>query len=157
MYRGGRRSRYKRPMGAEKKFCSIALCYTSNSTMINRAVLALLGIAINLLCPSYQVIVSAQNSPHVDLAKRCSGYSFPEVVCMHRYASVLSDFSRSIPAGLNQPTFGDTKVANDSSFSNVKNASFLIWDEALAAEVLGETPKYEFMFELPNDGHEGPV
>ncbi|KAF2107801.1 putative gluconolactonase precursor [Lophiotrema nucula] len=76
---------------------------------------------------------------------------------MHRYASVLAEFEREVPLGLDQPTFSDTKVWGDSSFASVKNATFLVWDEQLAADVLGEAPRYEFIFELPEPGHEGPV
>ena len=91
------------------------------------------------------------------VARKCTGYAFPEVVCMHRYGSVLTDFEREMPLGIDQPAFGDTEVSGDSSFASVKNATFLIWDEKLAVDVLGQSPSYEFIFDLPDSSHEGPV
>ncbi|KAF9637612.1 lactonohydrolase [Lasiodiplodia theobromae] len=93
------------------------------------------------------------------VARKCSSYPFPEFVCMHRYGSVLPlDFVRTENLTFGQQTtYGSTLVPNDPSFSNVANATFLVWDEKLAQEILGENPVYEFMFKIDESIHEAPV
>ncbi|KAK2780606.1 hypothetical protein FQN52_002137 [Onygenales sp. PD_12] len=54
-------------------------------------------------------------------------------------------------------TYGSTSVPHDSSFSDISNATFIIWDTQNAPAILGKKPQLEFMFEVEMQPHEAPV
>ena len=89
----------------------------------------------------------------------CTQYSGPEFVCMYRYASVMPPgFERVVINSVsNSDNFSSTIVPGDTAFRTVSNATFLIWDQVRAAQVLGQNPSYSFMFTVNNAGHEAPV
>jgi hypothetical protein len=119
---------------------------------MSRQTAALLAFAATTLAQSLPPGVS---SP---VAKTC-GPSTADIVCIDRYASVLPyHFFRNNTVDLNAPIpFGSTKVPNDTSFGLVKDADFLVFDQARAFELLGESPTYDFIFEVPPAVHEAPV
>jgi hypothetical protein len=90
------------------------------------------------------------------VAKTC-GPSTANIVCIDRYASVLPyHFFRN--RTVDEPlTFGSTSVPNDTSFGLVDEADFLVFDQARALELLGESPTYDFIFEVSEAVHEAPV
>lgn len=90
------------------------------------------------------------------VAQKC-GPSTANIVCLDRYATVLPyHFSRN--ASVEQPiSFGSTSVPNDTSFGLVQDADFLVFDQARAFELLGDSPTYELMFEVSPTVHEAPV
>jgi len=90
------------------------------------------------------------------VAQTC-GPSSANVVCLEKYASVLPyHFFRN--RTVDEPlTFGSTSVPNDTSFGLVDEADFLVFDQARAFELLGESPTYEFIFEVSPAVHEAPV
>ncbi len=93
------------------------------------------------------------------LALPCPNYTFPDVICMTRYGSLMPQgFNRTIlyTIGFND-YYPQTYVPDDPSFSAVANASFLVWDSARGSEILGPNPSVDFMFTLPLLGHEAPV
>ncbi|OGM46077.1 lactonohydrolase [Aspergillus bombycis] len=83
----------------------------------------------------------------------------PGVVCLKQHAANLPyPFYRAAPDGRDIPTYGDTKVPADASWQNVSTASFIVFDESRAAEVLGDAPSVEFVFSVDaNHIHESPV
>lgn len=90
------------------------------------------------------------------VARTC-GPSTANIVCLHKYASVLPyHFFRNGTAE-EPPTFGSTSVPNDTSFGLVEDANFLVFDEARAFELLGGSPTYDFVFEVSPAVHEAPV
>ena len=108
-----------------------------------------------------QTVISKGNeiiSPEfADLAAACPEYPFPDIVCIHRHGSVIrGDFSRNPLNGVND-TYASTSTPEDPSFSLVQQATFLIFDPVSAPTVLGTHPTLEFMFQLPDATHEGPV
>ena len=93
------------------------------------------------------------------LALPCSNYTFPDIICMTKYGSLMPQgFQRNIlyTIGFND-YYPQTSVPGDPSFSNVANASFLVWDDTRGPEVLGPNPSVDFMFSIPLAGHEAPV
>jgi hypothetical protein len=90
------------------------------------------------------------------VAKTC-GPSTANIVCVDRYASVLPyHFFRN--RTVDEPlTFGSTSVPNDTSFGLVDGADFLVFDQARAFELLGDSPTYDFIFEVSEAVHEAPV
>ena len=66
-------------------------------------------------------------------------------------------FFRNISNTDVQYTFGNTSVPNDTSFSMVKNANFLVFDKARGMELLGSNPSFEFVFNVSMAVHEAPV
>jgi hypothetical protein len=90
------------------------------------------------------------------VAQTC-GPSSANIVCLDKYASVLPyHFFRN--RTVSEPlTFGSTSVPNDTSFGLVDGADFLVFDQARALELLGDSPTYEFIFEVSPAVHEAPV
>ena len=103
-------------------------------------------------------IVSAQVGTVSPLAQPCNA-SMPKVLCINKYAAVMPyQFSRQ-PDGPNTNTrpFGSASVANDSSFSQVSSADFLVFDQKRGLEILGANPSYEYIFPVSDAVHEAPV
>ncbi|THZ79680.1 calcium-dependent phosphotriesterase [Aureobasidium pullulans] len=104
----------------------------------------------------------AQSGVINPLAQACPGLSNnTDVVCINRYASAMPpSFERqSSTGGAFSPndTFVETQVPSDPSFSLVKNATFVVFDER-GSQILGPSPKLESVFASRNDSiHEGPV
>ena len=98
---------------------------------------------------------SASLSP---IAHPCAAYSSPSILCIHNYGAVLPEgFERII-----QPIVGATDTyastfVPDPSFSLLSNASFLVFDEARAPDILGPNPIVDFIFPLDNVPHEAPT
>lgn len=93
------------------------------------------------------------------VVQNCTQYSGPQFVCMYRYASLMPPvFQRVVVDDISNPdTFPATIIPSDGAFQKVANATFLIWDENRAAEILGSNPTYEFVFPISKAGHEAPV
>jgi hypothetical protein len=119
---------------------------------MSRKFTALLAFAATTLAQS---LPSGVSPP---VAKKC-GPSTANIVCIDRYASVLPyHFFRNVTTDFADPiAFGSTSVPNDTSFGLVQDADFLIFDQARAFELLGESPTYDFVFEVPSAIHEAPV
>jgi len=66
-------------------------------------------------------------------------------------------YYRNISTNNVKYTFGDTMVANDSSFSMVKGADFLVFDKQRGLEILGNSPSYTYVFNVSMAVHEAPV
>lgn len=75
------------------------------------------------------------------------------VVCINKYASVMPyHFYRQASInGSYEDTYQSTVVDNDSSWSLVGTADFLVFDQQRGLPVLGSAPSYEYMFYV-NDG-----
>lgn len=105
-------------------------------------------------------IVSCQNQPPgviSPLAKKC-GPNTANIVCIEKYASVMPyHFYRAPSEGSTDVSFGQTQVSNSSSFHLVKNADFLVFDQARGYEILGSSPTYDLMFKVSEAVHEAPV
>nr|OQO29551.1 hypothetical protein B0A51_04109 [Rachicladosporium sp. CCFEE 5018] len=81
------------------------------------------------------------------VAKTC-GPTTANIVCIDRYASVLPyHFFRK--SSVNETSFGQTSVPNDTSFGLVGEADFLVFDEKRALRALGSAPTYDFIFNVP--------
>ncbi|RAQ45392.1 lactonohydrolase [Aspergillus flavus] len=103
-------------------------------------------------------LASAGNNS-TPLVQACTGYSFPRVACMYRYASRMPlDFYRKASVDIsNVDTYSSTEVANDDSFQQVGKATFLVWDQQRGSEILGSDPAYDIVFTISTGGHEAPV
>lgn len=105
----------------------------------------------------------AQSTIVGPLASTCPGYSNDaKVVCINRYASSLQpSFVRQSSTGgafSANDTFSQTQIPSDPSFNQVKVADFIVFDQERASEILGSSPRLDFMFESRNDSiHEAPV
>ncbi|KAK6433901.1 hypothetical protein LTR95_009917 [Oleoguttula sp. CCFEE 5521] len=100
----------------------------------------------------------AQSEPpgvSLPVAKTC-GPTTANIVCIDRYASVLPyHFFRE--SSVNETSFGQTSVPNDTSFALVGEADFLVFDEKRALRALGSAPTYDFIFNVSAAVHEAPV
>ncbi|KAL8669677.1 MAG: hypothetical protein Q9168_005734 [Polycauliona sp. 1 TL-2023] len=84
--------------------------------------------------------------------------SLPNVVSINKYAAVMPyHFFRNTSDGTTPTTFGSTSVPNDTSFAFVDKADFLVFNEERAAEILGPSPSYDFIFAVSKAIHEAPV
>ncbi|OGM42216.1 lactonohydrolase [Aspergillus bombycis] len=103
-------------------------------------------------------LASAGNNS-TPLVQACTGYSFPRVACMYRYASKMPlDFYRKASTDMSSvDTYTSTEVPNDDSFQQVGKATFLVWDQQRGSEILGSDPVYDIMFTVSTGGHEAPV
>lgn len=105
----------------------------------------------------------AQSGIISPLAQPCPSYlNSTDVVCINRYASSMppSFIRQSSTGGVYFPndTFADTKVPSDPSFDSVKEATFIVFDEARGNQILGPNPRLDFVFHSRNDSiHEAPV
>ncbi|KAA8649551.1 SMP-30/gluconolactonase/LRE family protein [Aspergillus tanneri] len=95
----------------------------------------------------------------VPITQPCPGYEFPSVLCINNYGAVLpEDFERIIsPVVGDTDTYASTSVPSDPSFKQLSSASFVVWDSARAAEILGPSPEVEYHFTVDNVPHEGPT
>jgi hypothetical protein len=94
-----------------------------------------------------------------DLVAPCTQYDgrFPEVICIDRFGSAMPlDFNRQVDLSSGEDKLSSTSVPGDTSFTNLKNATFIVWDEERGAALLGPDPVYEFMFQT-TFAHEAPV
>ncbi|KAI9818796.1 MAG: hypothetical protein M1827_007616 [Pycnora praestabilis] len=66
-------------------------------------------------------------------------------------------FLRQPSEGSADIPFGMTSVSNNTSFSQVSGADFLVFDQQLGLELLGPTPTYEYVFNAGRGDHEAPV
>ena len=99
----------------------------------------------------------AQTGVVHSLTQLCST-SLPNVLCVSKYASVMPyHFLRTVANTTFRPTFGSTSVPNDTSFEQVSNADFLVFDRKRGLELLGSNPSYEYIFHVNGAVHEGPV
>ncbi|KAK4631924.1 Lactonohydrolase oryL [Fulvia fulva] len=95
-------------------------------------------------------------------AQPCAGYEDDtNIVCINKYASVLPlPFDRpSFTTGADpaEDNFINTEVPADPSFSLIKNASFLVYND-IGLSLLGPKPIIEKMFTTRNDSiHEASV
>ncbi|KAI4210552.1 MAG: hypothetical protein LQ351_006619 [Letrouitia transgressa] len=94
------------------------------------------------------------------LARTC-GPSSAKVVCINHYASVIPyHFSRNALAynvEHSEDSFRTTTVSNDTSFELVRDADFLVFDQARGLALLGDNPTNDFLFTVSLHYHEAPV
>lgn len=103
------------------------------------------------------IAVSAQTGVISPLTEWCGAYS-SGVLCINRYAAVMPyHFLREVANDTAMPTFGSTSVPNDTSFAQVNNADFLVFDRKRGLDLLGSSPSYEFAFDVADAVHEAPV
>lgn len=115
------------------------------------------SLLLALTTSALAVLASEPASADVPVAKKC-GPSSANIVCIDRYASVLPyHFFRTDSQGSTDFTFAQTSVPNDTSFSLVGTADFLVFDEARGLEALGPQPTYEYVFNVSMAVHEAPV
>ncbi|OQO02848.1 hypothetical protein B0A48_11131 [Cryoendolithus antarcticus] len=104
-----------------------------------------------------RLVLGQSQPPGVSLpvAKTC-GPTTANIVCIDRYGSVLPyHFFRE--SSVNETSFGQTSVPNDTSFGLVGEADFLVFDEKRALRALGSAPTYDFIFNVSAAVHEAPV
>jgi hypothetical protein len=90
------------------------------------------------------------------LARKC-GPSSGNVVCINKYGAVMPyNFFRNVSSNDEKITYGQTEVP-DESFSQVKNADFLVFDKKRGLALLGSNPSYSFVFNVSTAVHEAPV
>jgi hypothetical protein len=78
----------------------------------------------------------------------------PRVTCINSYSAVMADgFGRS---GIFSSYLRSTPGQN-TGLASAFNASFLVFDSARGAQILGNNPTIECMFSLPFVIHEAPV
>lgn len=107
----------------------------------------------------WQYVASQDLPPGVTspLAQTC-GPSSANVVCMDRYAAVMPyHFYRKPSEGTTDISFAQTSVPNDTSFSLVGGADFLVFDQQRGLEALGSSPTYDKVFKVSDAVHEAPV
>ena len=84
--------------------------------------------------------------------------SLSSVLCINKYAAVMPyHFFREVDGPGNSRPFGTTSVPNDTSFAQVSNADFLVFDKTRGLELLGPNPSYEYVFDVSSAVHEAPV
>ncbi|KAI0011640.1 lactonohydrolase [Xylariaceae sp. FL0662B] len=93
------------------------------------------------------------------LAAPCSGYEFPQVICIRQHGSLIhGDFERKVRNVLGDgDTYPSTHAPGESTFTHVSDADFLIWDTVAGPPILGPEPSVDFMFEVESMPHEAPV
>jgi len=112
------------------------------------------ALTAGAVCAGISVAQTGVVSP---LAQKCDS-SLPAVVCVNKYASVMPyHFFRPVFNSTSEPTYGMTSVPNDSSFAQVANADFLVFDRQRGLELLGPNPSYEYVFQVSAAVHEAPV
>ena len=110
-----------------------------------------------LLGALYSTVISAQIGGMGPLAELCSA-NLPGVLCIYKYAAVMPyHFFREASSGTTESLFGSTFVPNDTSFAQVSGADFLVFDRTRGLELLGPSPSYKFVFDVPEITHEAPV
>ena len=82
------------------------------------------------------------------------------IVCINHYAAVMpAPFGRNALAWekFEEDSIRTMKI-NDTSFSSlIPTADFIIYDKKRAFEILGDSPTYDFIFNVSNNYHEAPV
>lgn len=78
----------------------------------------------------------------------------PGVACIENYSAVMPSgtFNRHSP----YDTYL-TSIKIGVPFAAAVDASFLVFDRERAQDILGSSPKYQFMYSLPNAPHTAPV
>ncbi|KAF2111305.1 putative gluconolactonase precursor [Lophiotrema nucula] len=92
------------------------------------------------------------------MASRCA--NIVNVACIHKYAAVMPlPFFRanSLDDTYNPLDRFSNITVNDLSFSLVREASFVIFDEPRGVEILGTSPALETIFDIEATVHEAPV
>jgi len=116
-----------------------------------------------LLSASLPIAVSQNSSVQptgvtLPLAAQCGPPNSSAIVCIDRYASVMPyHFFRQPSHGTVDISFNDTHVLSDPSFQLVGDATFLVFDQARAFEILGSAPTYDLLFHVSDAVHEAPV
>ncbi|KAL9619136.1 MAG: hypothetical protein Q9160_006225 [Pyrenula sp. 1 TL-2023] len=115
----------------------------------------------------YAAVVNSQGpppgtlSPLATAGSDCGFDDAANVVCINKYVSLAAvmpyHFNRSASTTDQIYTFGDTVVGNDTSFAQVKDADFIVFDQQRALEYLGTNPSYSFVFNVTSAVHEAPV
>lgn len=94
------------------------------------------------------------------VASRCPTLPQNNVVCVHNFASVLPlPFSRPNSLGKTfnpLDRFSNTSVP-DPSFSLIRDASFVVFDQPRGLAILGPSPTLETVFTVKDVVHEAPV
>ncbi|KAL8824372.1 MAG: hypothetical protein Q9191_005095, partial [Dirinaria sp. TL-2023a] len=105
-------------------------------------------------------LIGAQSGSLTELTTYCHPNS-TSVVCITRHAAVLPPpFNRQTSRDGDidfSDSFQDTSVPSDPSFSNAKNASFLVFNQTLGLSLLGPNPSNKQLFPLSPNVHEAPV
>jgi len=118
------------------------------------------GASAQLLL-QHALIQHHSSSSEEPLVSSCGAYlpAYPRVVCVRNYGAVMpGNFSRQVRNDIGHAdTFPSICIPDDTSFSQVSHAEFVIFDATLAPDILGPYPMQTFMFELASSTHEGPV
>ncbi|KAL7619416.1 hypothetical protein AAE478_009955 [Parahypoxylon ruwenzoriense] len=93
------------------------------------------------------------------LAEHCSGYGFPQVICICRHGSLIhGDFERNVSNVLgDEDTYPSTHAPGEPTFTSIRDADFLVWDANVGSQILGPEPSLDFMFIVELVSHEAPV
>ncbi|KAK3671024.1 hypothetical protein LTR78_009142 [Recurvomyces mirabilis] len=118
----------------------------------------------SLLLLGSAAIAVAQRGYSPPTVEKCPGYeNASKIACVQNYAAVLPyPFERAKTVNGIPPdndTFVDTAVPSDPSFSQLQNASFVVFNQARGLDILGINPKVEKVFDAPpaDSIHEAPV
>ncbi|GAM87212.1 hypothetical protein ANO11243_052340 [Dothideomycetidae sp. 11243] len=99
--------------------------------------------------------VAAQTGVVNPLVEQCGPQN---VHCVNRYASVMPyHYFRNYSTSDTEVSFAETSVSNDTSFSALNDSAFIVFDRQRGLELLGPSPQYDFIFDLPMSVHEAPV
>ena len=122
-------------------------CYVLRMKTISLATVAALAIG-----------ALAQVGTDEPLAEPCNA-SLPSVLCINKYAAVMPyHFFRAVDGpNNNSRPFGTASVPKDSSFAQVSQADFLVFDKWRGLDLLGPSPSYEYVFHVSGAVHEAPV
>ncbi|KAI0011638.1 lactonohydrolase [Xylariaceae sp. FL0662B] len=98
------------------------------------------------------LLLLTQTTSAAQLVHACGNLKFPNVACIDRYGSVLPGiFNRGV-----LDVYSDTSV-KDSSFANLKNTKFLVFEQDRGLQILGSNPFVEDVLNLDGPAPEGPV
>lgn len=117
-------------------------------------------IAIVTLLASFLRLTTAQQPGVIQPLAEACGPKTANIICINHYAAVMpSHFGRN---ALAWEQFEEdsirTMTINDSSFTSlVPSADFIIFDKQRAFEILGDSPTFDFIFNVSNNYHEAPV
>ncbi len=97
------------------------------------------------------------------IASKCSSIlpSSTDVACVHRYGAVMPDpFTRFQADNLHHivgDSFRLTEIPSDPSMDLIRDATFIVFDESAALDILGSDPTFELMFGSAPHTHEAPI
>ncbi|KAJ5667476.1 Lactonohydrolase [Penicillium longicatenatum] len=99
-----------------------------------------------------------KNGPLVELC----GPSSSKIVCVNDYSAVLpGDFYRGPPTEsinpLDQPSYAQTEVPDDPSWSLLRDADFIVYDRERGLSILGDSPTSELKFNITPLFHDATV